>query len=549
MTSKYLLVGLLFIAAPGIAADAWVPARMPDGQPDLQGTWTNRTITSFERPAALADKATFTAEEVAAKKAAAQDKEAQEETEIWKIRTTGDLIVTAQTSLVIDPPDGRVPVRPEALALRNRRGAGVTNHWDNIAAWGRCISLGVPGGMLPHGFATEAVQILQRPDTVIIVQEKIHDVRIIPLDGRPHVGENIRLWMGDSRGRWDGDTLVVETTNFNDRGQVASAPAAQRLINTPVSEELHVVERFTRMDENTLQWQVTVTDPVMYTAPWTLSMPLRRNDDYLLYEYGCHEGNQSVRNMLATGRDRDAAESHPWLAALLNGDSRPKMDRARDAGRKPLQVLDYLGIGPGQDVLDIMAGSGWYTEVLSHAVGPDGTVVAQNPAWILTMFDGANDKALDERLAENRLPNVTRLNDNFGNIGPDDGMYDAAFSALNFHDVYYKFGEEITTEFMSAVYAILKPGGVFAVIDHAGTGGLNNDELHRIDKSIAIRFARAAGFIVEENNRLLANPTDDHSMMVFERSMRGKTNRFILKLRKPAIVLFDDKDEVIKVGP
>jgi predicted methyltransferase len=420
------------------------------------------------------------------------------------------------------------------MAIRGARAAGVTDSYKNIAAWGRCISVGVPGGMFPHGFGTEGMQILQTADQVLIVQEKIHDIRIIPLHDHPHVGPNIGLWMGDSRGHWEGDTLVVETTNFHGRGQVASAPAARRLINVPASKSLHVLERFTLVSEDLLQYEVTVDDPEMFSAPWTLVLPWSRNSDFELFEYACHEGNRSIKRMLAVGRARDAAENNPELAALLDNESRPEDDRARDAGRKPLQVLDYLGIEPGMDVMDIMAAGGWYTEVLSLAVGPDGTVVAQNPNWILKMFDGANDKAMDVRLAENRLPNVTRLNDNFGNIGPDDGMYDAAISALNYHDVYFKFGEEVSKEFFDAVYSILRPGGVFAIIDHAAGIDTNNAELHRIDVNIPATFAREAGFIVEENSRLLANPLDSRTKKVFSSGLRGNTDRFILKLRKPA---------------
>ncbi len=528
-----LLLGIAFVAIQASAADSWTPPRTADGQPDLQGTWTNRTLTSFERPESLAGRTTFTDEEIAAQKSAAVEKQDAEETQLFLIKGAEDIVLSNQTSLVIDPPDGRAPVRPEAMAIRGARAAGVTDSYKNIAAWGRCISVGVPGGMFPHGFGTEGMQILQTADQVLIIQEKIHDIRIVPLDGRPHIGPNVRQWTGDSRGHWEGDTLVVETTNFNGRGQIASAPAARRLINVPASKSLHVLERFTLVSEDLLQYEVTVDDPEMFSAPWTLALPWSRNSNFELFEYACHEGNRSIRNMLAVGRARDAAENDPKLAALLDNESRPKEDRARDANRKPLQVLDYLGVEPGMDVLDIMAGGGWYTEVLSLAVGSEGTIVAQNPKWILEMFDGRIDRALDERLANDRLPNVTRLNDNFGNIGPDDGMYDAAVSALNLHDVYYKFGEEITKEFFDAVYSILRPGGVFAIVDHTAGVDTDNAELHRIDMSVPVAFARDAGFIVEENTLLLANPLDSRTQMVFSDAIHGKTDRFILKLSKP----------------
>ncbi len=172
------------------------------------------------------------------------------------------------------------------------------------------------------------------------------------------------------------------------------------------------------------------------------------------------------------------------VASSLQAAERSEEDRARDAGRKPSEVLAYSGIGPGMTVMDVMAAAGWYTEVLANAVGPEGHVVAQNPQWILKWRDGVNDKALDARMADGRLPNVSRLNDNFGNIGPADGMYDAALSALNFHDAYYMFGEDVAHEFINALYSILNPGGVLILIDHVGEPGADNKGLHRIDPEL-----------------------------------------------------------------
>ena len=185
----------------------------------------------------------------------------------------------------------------------------MTDSYEFHAGWGRCISLGIPGSMFPHDFGTEALQILQTPGYVTIVHEKMHDVRIIPLVSRPQVGPKIRSWMGDSCGHWDGDTLVVETTNFNGRGQIVSRPAARRLINVPVSKVLHVTERYTFVNADTIAWQVTFEDPNYYTAPWTVALPLKRNSDFQMFEYACHEGNRSVRNLLATSRAADGEQT------------------------------------------------------------------------------------------------------------------------------------------------------------------------------------------------------------------------------------------------
>ena len=175
-----------------------------------------------------------------------------------------------------------------------------------MSVWDRCIKRGVPGSMFPTSY-NNAYQILQSPGYVVIRYEMIHDVRIIPIDGRPHVGSNIGLWMGDSRGHWEGNTLVVETTNYSDRGWIAQAYAAGRIRGIGVSEALRVVERFTRVDEGTISWEATVEDPDVYSRPWTLAMPLKSNPEYQMYEYECHEGNWAVRNVLSGARVQEVA--------------------------------------------------------------------------------------------------------------------------------------------------------------------------------------------------------------------------------------------------
>lgn len=222
------------------------------------------------------------------------------------------------------------------------------------------------------------------------------------------------------------------------------------------------------------------------------------------------------------------------LRLRLSADSRLAGDSARDAGRKPAEVIEFLEIGTGDSVIDLMAAGGWYTEVLSIAVGPDGKVVAQNPEWILAFRERANDKALDARLAGGRLNNVSRLDIEYADMGPATGSYDAALSALNFHDAYYLGSAEDAATFLSAVYGVLKPGGVLGIIDHVGNADGDNKSLHRIDKSIALDMATAAGFVVEDDSNLLANPDDDHTQGVFSEGLRGNTDRFLLKLRKPS---------------
>ncbi len=222
------------------------------------------------------------------------------------------------------------------------------------------------------------------------------------------------------------------------------------------------------------------------------------------------------------------------LRALLASESRPQEDRDRDAGRKPADVIEFLGIEPGMRVMDVIAATGYYTEVLSLAVGPDGEVVAQNPPGLLERREGAVDKALGARLADNRLPNVSRLDADLGEAGVDPGTFDAAITALNFHDIYHRNGPDAAVGALKVIYDALKPGGVLGVIDHVGVAGADNAELHRIEKEIAIESALAAGFVVEEDGTLLSNADDDHTQGVFGEGIRGNTDRFALKLRKPA---------------
>lgn len=222
----------------------------------------------------------------------------------------------------------------------------------------------------------------------------------------------------------------------------------------------------------------------------------------------------------------------PDLATLL-ADIRSEEDRERDAGRKPVEVIAAMGIEPGMTVLEIIAASGWYTEVLSIAVGPEGHVTAHNTPFALQLRDGANDKALSARLVDGRRPNVSRLTKEMHELSAEDGQFDAAFTALNLHDIYNRGGDEAAAAAMSAIYTTLKPGGFFVVIDHQGLEGQDNVELHRMLKSDAIRVAEAAGFIVEIDSGVLHHHSDDMTMHMRDDSVRGKTNRFLLKLRKP----------------
>jgi len=220
------------------------------------------------------------------------------------------------------------------------------------------------------------------------------------------------------------------------------------------------------------------------------------------------------------------------LAEKLASAARPQSDRTRDIGRKPAQVVEFLGFEPGMQLLDILAYSGYYTEVLSHAVGRAGRVFSQNPAHVLALSNGANDKALQQRLGHNRLPNVTRVNREFDDLGIAPNSLDGAITALNLHDLYHR-GPSHATSVLKNIFRVLKPGAVLGVIDHIGVPGRDNVRLHRMTKAQAITVAQAAGFKLVEESDLLANPYDDHTLFVFGPELRGITDRFLLKLVKP----------------
>jgi len=267
-----------------------------DGQPDLHGLWTNSTTTPLERPPDMADRAVLTDEEMAALDAQAVGRNDRPPragdpgtyNEFWWERGTR----LTQTSLVIDPSDGLIPAFTADGQARAEWTRGADS-WANRNLAERCVTRGAP--KRPGGYNNNFL-ILQTPGYVTILQEMIHEVRIIPLDDRPHIDADIRLWMGDSRGRWDGDTLVVETTNFAEQivfNSYNCCPGA--------GANLRLVERFTSVDANTLDHRYTVEDSTTYAGPWTASIPLVRFNGPI-YEYACHEGNYGMENLLRGAR-------------------------------------------------------------------------------------------------------------------------------------------------------------------------------------------------------------------------------------------------------
>ena len=230
-----------------------------------------------------------------------------------------------------------------------------------------------------------------------------------------------------------------------------------------------------------------------------------------------------------------ACASTPELAERLATSDRALQDKARDAGRRPAEVLAFLGIEPGMTVIDMIASGGYYSEVLAEAVGPDGLVYAQNIEFVLKMRDGANEKAISARLANGRLPNVKRLDAEFTDLGLDAGSVDAVFTALNMHDIIDGRGPQAAAQVLAAVHEVLAPGGLLGIIDHAGDPGKDalNKELHRIDEARVAAAVEAAGFKIEARSGVLRNVDDDRTTSVFAPEIRGRTDRFVLRVRKP----------------
>ena len=282
----------------------------PWGDPDLQGTWPSGSLIAvpFERQEALGERTTFTDEEAAERAAVLQAGAGAGgigPPPHWL--ELGD--EPSQTSLVVDPEDGRVPPLTadgarRAAAWRTQSAPGYAYAGPaDLRPYDRCITRGVPGSAFPNIYSA-GMQILQAPGLVVIRHEMIHETRVIPLGGVPHLPDGVRSYMGDPRGRWEGDTLVVETTNFN--GLTGSY--GRNGDGNPTSEALRLVERFRRTAPDTLRYEVRVEDPLTFTAPWVVAFDLPRDADYTLYEYACHEGNHAMTHMLSAARAAERPE-------------------------------------------------------------------------------------------------------------------------------------------------------------------------------------------------------------------------------------------------
>jgi hypothetical protein len=308
------------------AARSWTVPQTPWGDPDIQGLWPANDMqgTPYERPESFGTRATLNDAEFAAREEA-RARQARADGEVfvpqgsrtgiggpshWSAGERG--VPQRQASLVVDPPNGRIPAMTEEGKKRIDL-ARSTYYYDfpdvvvahpfetfeDLGPYDRCITRGVLASMMPTAY-NMGTEILQVPGAVVIRNEMIHETRIIPVDGRPHLSPNIRQYMGDSRGHWEGDTLVIETTNFN--GKVGITRNGNTLLTSP---NLKLVEHLTRVDADTLRYEATVDDPATWTRSWKVALPLTQHPEYQFFEYACHEGNYAMRNILSASRSEE----------------------------------------------------------------------------------------------------------------------------------------------------------------------------------------------------------------------------------------------------
>jgi hypothetical protein len=319
LTFRGIALALAFIACsaaatleaqqPAASQPAWKQPMTPWGEPDLQGIWPlNHLIsTPFQRPERFGERRFLTDEEFAAAQKTAEARNTRFQSGAIPQADAGE--ATRLTSLLVDPPNGRFPeLTPKGKELYEQMrgsykpGQTVFDTPEDFDTWDRCITRGLPVSMLPRNY-NNGIRIMQFPGYVVILLEMAHEARIIPTNGQPALDSAVRQYLGESRGRWEGTTLVVDTTNFNGKPAMTNAGVPGSPPLTPASADMRVRERFTRTAADTIDYQITVEDPVVLTTgSWTAAFPLKLDNDYQMYEYACHEGNTAIRNYIETSR-------------------------------------------------------------------------------------------------------------------------------------------------------------------------------------------------------------------------------------------------------
>jgi hypothetical protein len=311
----------------------WQQPRTPWGDPDLQGTWPISSLMSvpLQRPAKYGERLYFTPEELADQRKAVQRQDAGYQREESQHRLgmghwVEDTQVPLQTSMIVDPPNGQLPPQtPLGKEMSSKMGSDWNRTvFDSVAdfdTWDRCITRGLPAGMFPNPY-NNGIQIVQAPGYVVINLEMVHEARIVPLGDMPPLESAIKQWQGSSRGHWEGNALVVVTTNFNGKTSMTNFPTRGSPRDPrATSTQMKLVERFERVSDDRLIYTVTVNDPVTQTRSWTVRVPWTRDDSYIIYEYACHEDNEAIRDYITASRAKRAKEAaakaaaHPTAAA------------------------------------------------------------------------------------------------------------------------------------------------------------------------------------------------------------------------------------------
>jgi hypothetical protein len=306
--------------APKTAAKkAWTPPKTPWGEPDLQGIWplNNLIATPLQRDKKYGDRRFLTEEELSTAQKAADARNKRFESGAIPQADSGSAVMNL-TSMISEPADGRFPaLTPKGKELYDamhgsyKPGQTVFDSPDDFDSWDRCITRGMPVSMMPRNY-NNGVRIMQTPGYVLIVLEMAHEVRVIPTNGRPALDGSIKEWLGESRGHWEGNTLVVETTNFNGKTDMTNSGVPGSPPINPTTENMRITERFTRTDPDTIDFQMRIEDPEVVVSPWAVEYPLKLDNKYQMFEYACHEGNMAIRGYIENSRFERA---HPKPAA------------------------------------------------------------------------------------------------------------------------------------------------------------------------------------------------------------------------------------------
>jgi hypothetical protein len=310
---------IVLVLCPAVAQQSnWTPPKTSWGEPDLRGIWPlNHLIaTPFQRPEKYGDRRFMSDEEFAAAQTAAAARNKRFESGAIPQADSGTAVLRF-TSLLSDPPNGRFPaLTPQGKELYEKirgsykPGQTVFDSPDDFDSWDRCITRGMPVSMLPRNY-NNGIRVMQTPGYVLIVLEMAHEVRIIPTDGRPALDPTIKEWLGESRGHWEGNTLVVQTTNFNGKTDMTNAGVPGSPPLNPTTQNLRITEHFTRTADDTIDYEIKVEDPEVIVSSWTAAFPWKLDNKYQMYEYACHEGNGAIRGYIENSRFERA---HPKVA-------------------------------------------------------------------------------------------------------------------------------------------------------------------------------------------------------------------------------------------